>query len=183
MYHYQHTAMGNPYISPFFSWVSMGDNPQESLENTINTINGTPKLSLENYEIEYSKHIQNKSAKFWVYTVHCNPTQSRPCTALNKLLVMLKVKMVATNILLVTLGFSGLTCRPNHLQIQSFTESKQATVTPVKLVKEASNINKKSYQHVKSWVRAHLFSKDGHSVGTSNWTTKETTQKSGWPYP
>ena len=37
MYPYQRTLMGNPYISPIY-WVFMGYNPQESLENTINTL-------------------------------------------------------------------------------------------------------------------------------------------------
>ena len=37
MYPYQRTPMGNPYISPIY-WVFMGYSPQESLENTINTI-------------------------------------------------------------------------------------------------------------------------------------------------
>ena len=37
MYPYQRTPMGNPYISPI-QWVYMGHSPQESLENTINTI-------------------------------------------------------------------------------------------------------------------------------------------------
>ena len=39
MYTYQHTPMGNPYISPL-SWVFMGSyDPQESLESLENTIN------------------------------------------------------------------------------------------------------------------------------------------------
>ncbi len=37
MYPYQRTLMGNPYISPIYL-VFMGYNPQESLENTINTL-------------------------------------------------------------------------------------------------------------------------------------------------
>ena len=37
MYPYQRTLIGNPYISPIY-WVFMGCNPQESLENTINTL-------------------------------------------------------------------------------------------------------------------------------------------------
>ena len=37
MYPYQRTPMGNPYISPIY-WVFMGYSPQESLENTINTM-------------------------------------------------------------------------------------------------------------------------------------------------
>ena len=37
MYPYKRTPMGNPYISPIL-WVSMGYNPQESLENTTNTM-------------------------------------------------------------------------------------------------------------------------------------------------
>ena len=37
MYPYQRTPMGNPYISPIY-WVFMVYNPQESLENTINTV-------------------------------------------------------------------------------------------------------------------------------------------------
>ena len=37
MYPYQRTLMGNPYISPIY-WVFMGYNPQESLENSTNTL-------------------------------------------------------------------------------------------------------------------------------------------------
>ena len=37
MYPYQRSPMGNPYLSPIY-WVFMGCNPQESLENTINTM-------------------------------------------------------------------------------------------------------------------------------------------------
>ena len=37
MFPYQRTPMGNPYISPIFL-VCIGYNPQESLENTINTM-------------------------------------------------------------------------------------------------------------------------------------------------
>ena len=37
MYPYQRTPMENPHIGPV-EWVFMGYNPQESLENTINTM-------------------------------------------------------------------------------------------------------------------------------------------------
>ena len=39
MYPYQRTPIGNPYINPIYSgYLYMGYNPQESLENTINTM-------------------------------------------------------------------------------------------------------------------------------------------------
>ena len=31
-------VMGNPYFEPYITWVYMGHSPQESLENTINTM-------------------------------------------------------------------------------------------------------------------------------------------------
>ena len=37
MYSYQRTPMENPYASPIY-WVFLGYSPQESLENTINTM-------------------------------------------------------------------------------------------------------------------------------------------------
>ena len=55
MYLSQRTPMGNPYISPIY-WLFMGNNPQESLENTINTykyhgytVRGTPNCPLKCY--------------------------------------------------------------------------------------------------------------------------------------
>ena len=42
MYPYQRTPMENPYITPIYSgylYVFMADNPQESLENTMKSIN------------------------------------------------------------------------------------------------------------------------------------------------
>ena len=63
-----------PNYKPYITWVFMGYNPQESLENTINTMGPRKPTFLEVFDIFYGKYVRDfrwpKSLCFMVFGAH-----------------------------------------------------------------------------------------------------------------